>query len=230
MNNQEVRIQLQSSVIYVTGTVNGETASFSPIGGGEWAATVARSPDNRYVVDLYAYDAAGNSTQYKATLFYGIDLITDRTEEDVDYVAGLTQRVKEGTATADEREEWLTGELKGAYNATDLNRVGAAVQYLTNLLAEYGYHVGTNAKIDWTESDLQNADSMAVYLANVQKLVEAYFTLPNAPPLPTTMSGLDWQEANAIEENLRQIEVLVGNMIDNYRYCNDVISGEGYFS
>lgn len=67
-------------------------------------------------------------------------LITDRTQSDVDRVKYLAQRITKGTATDAERAEYLT-DLKGAYNASDLNRVTAAMLYLKRLYDHYGYHV-----------------------------------------------------------------------------------------
>ena len=41
-----------------------------------------------------------------------------------------------GTATAAELSEWQI-DLKGAYNASDLNRVGAAVAYVATVVPEW---------------------------------------------------------------------------------------------
>ena len=54
------------------------------------------------------------------------NLIFDRTAADVQRVKTLTGKLSAGTATEEEKAEWLAG-MKGAYNAADLNRVGAAV-------------------------------------------------------------------------------------------------------
>ena len=75
-------------------------------------------------------------------------LITDRTAADVARVEELATK---GFAamTADERAEWLGG-MKGAYNASDLNRVGAALNYLAARLApNCGTDTGWTAKTDW---------------------------------------------------------------------------------
>lgn len=67
-------------------------------------------------------------------------LITDRTQADVDRV--LTLSAKGWAAmTAAEREEFEAG-MKGAYNATDLNRVNAAMEYLESRLVAMGYTGG----------------------------------------------------------------------------------------
>lgn len=70
------------------------------------------------------------------------NLIFDRTQSDVSRVQSLTQKMIAGTATEAEKEEWLGG-MKGAYNASDLNRVLSAVEYLTDMLYDMGYNVST---------------------------------------------------------------------------------------
>lgn len=77
-----------------------------------------------------------------------MQLITDRTQADVERVAYLSARVSAGTATAAERMEWA-GDLKGAYNAGDLNRVGAAVAYVAGRLTGCGYIVSVSPRQDW---------------------------------------------------------------------------------
>ncbi len=69
------------------------------------------------------------------------NLIFDRTQADVNRVKTLTQKLIAGTATDAEKSEWLAG-MKGAYNASDLNRVGSAVEYLNDYFLSLGYHTG----------------------------------------------------------------------------------------
>lgn len=66
-------------------------------------------------------------------------LITDRTLADVERVKALR---KKGFAamTSEERSEFLA-PMKGAYNATDLNRVQEAMEYLAERFRGYGYNV-----------------------------------------------------------------------------------------
>lgn len=141
------------------------------------------------------------------------NLIFDRTQSDVDRVKQLTAALVAGTATAAERAEFLAG-MKGAYNAADLNRVGAAVEYLTGVLHEMGYTVPTDPVMDWTETSIQNADQMAVYLDNIHQLRDC---LPYvAPDAPDGMTGLTWQQANAIEEILYRLEIILQEIQAGY--------------
>ena len=132
------------------------------------------------------------------------DLIFDRTQSDVSRVQSLTQKIIAGTATEAEKAEWLGGKMKGAYNAADLNRVGAAVDYLTELLYSLGYNVSTIPKQDWVETDIPVQSQMEQYITNIQTLRDC---LPYvAPDAPDDMELLTYQEANAIEEILYTLE------------------------
>ena len=55
-------------------------------------------------------------------------LVTDRTQADVERAAELAAKGLNGMAPA-ELAEYLAG-MKGAYTATDLNRVSEAVEYV----------------------------------------------------------------------------------------------------
>ena len=130
-------------------------------------------------------------------------LIFDRTAADVAQLKAIVAKLIAGTATAEERAAFLAG-TKGAYNDTDLNRVGAAVEYLTAKLGSLGYHVNTMPVTDWQEGDIPSPAQMAQYLANIAALRDR---LPYvAPDTPEDMEGLTYQEANAIEEILYTLE------------------------
>lgn len=141
------------------------------------------------------------------------DLIFDRTQSDVSRVQSLTQKMIAGTATDAEREEWLGG-MKGAYNAADLNRVGEAVEYLSDTLQALGYSVETSPKTDWTEADIPTQLQMKTYLENIRKLRDK---LPYAAPdAPTDMTGFSYQEANNVEEILYALERVLLAMQENF--------------
>ena len=66
-------------------------------------------------------------------------LIYDRTAADVARVNELMRKVRAGSATDAERAEWLGGGMKGAWNASDLNRINDWLAYLTDFLKAQGY-------------------------------------------------------------------------------------------
>lgn len=69
-----------------------------------------------------------------------MNLIYDRTAEDVERALALAKKAEAGTLTDAEKNEWLAG-MKGCYNASDLNRVEAAVKSIAAALNAAGYAV-----------------------------------------------------------------------------------------
>lgn len=67
-------------------------------------------------------------------------LITDRTQADVTKLKSLLSKPK-AMWTNEEWSEFLLAKDKGAYNATDLNRVQEAMEYLAERFRGYGYNV-----------------------------------------------------------------------------------------
>ena len=154
-----------------------------------------------------------------------LNLITNRTQADVDRVAALAARVSAGTATDAEKTEWAS-DLKGAYNASDLNRVGAAVAYVAGRLNGYGYAVTVTPKQDWTVSDIPTQESMTSYLADVAALRGAIAVMASTPPTPDSASWLTWQEANDIEKILMDVDELLTRMAAAWFYSGDLYAAE----
>lgn len=154
-----------------------------------------------------------------------MQLITDRVQADVDRVAQLAARISAGTATAAEKTEWASS-LKGAYNASDLNRVGAAVAYVAGRLNGYGYAVTVNPKQDWTGNDIPTAGQMAAYLRDVAALRGAIAVMDSTPPTPDSANNLTWQEANNIEQILLDVDELLTRMAAAWFYSGEIWSGE----
>lgn len=145
-----------------------------------------------------------------------LSMIFDRTQSDVDRVSYLQSLWVDGTftGTTEELAEWAS-DLKGAYNASDLNRVGSAVEYLTDTLYSMGYNVLTVPKTDWAETDIPAQSQMATYLQNIQSLRDC---LPYvAPDVPETMQNLAFQGANDIEEILYILESVLLAMQENFK-------------
>jgi hypothetical protein len=143
-------------------------------------------------------------------------LITDRTQADVERVKALAGK---GFAamTADEQAEWLAG-MKGAYNVSDLNRVGTALNYLTGRLAPLcGKDIQWPAKTDWGLTDVITASQAAVYRQQIQDVRNA-LTYPPGTPAAPEIDRLTYTGANDIERILSLCETLIDNIIKAFRY------------
>lgn len=203
MSTQVLSVTLPSEIIYVTGTVNGTTYTWTLIEGA-WTATVDRAADDTYRVALTAVNAAGTSTNFELTLYYGLlTLITDRTAEDV---ANKT--------------------TKGFYNATDLNRVGAAVEYVAGRLQALGYNCPVSVKKDWSESDTPTASQMEAYRQNIVTLRRQIAVLRTTPETPDTIRQLNYIRANNIEQILLDLDALIDKLMKSWYFSGELYAGE----
>ena len=152
-----------------------------------------------------------------------MNLIYDRTAEDVERALALAKKAEAGTLTDTEKTEWLTG-MKGCYNAADMNRVSTAVQTLAAELNAAGYTVEILPQA-FAETDTIRLSQWKQYLANVQALRDAYYTLAETGQLPGAEDRLEYIGANNIEKILADIDLLIGWMKSSYRRCGTFRAG-----
>ena len=145
------------------------------------------------------------------------NLITDRSQSDVDALRALLSRGK-ANWTAEELAEFNLARSKGAYNYTDLNRVTEAMDALDESLRGYGYDTGyfeieiVPGRTEWQQSDVPTASQMASYLSNVEAIRSVLEVLPATPETPESMELLTWVEANNIEQILVDVETVITSM------------------
>lgn len=225
---QQIELTLNPEIVSVDGVVNGESYSFALTGSVDdmsvWSATVTRADDDVYRVSITATNVTGTSSQLSTIIYYGLHLITDRTQLDVDRVNVLAKKGWENM-TAEERAEW-DGGLKGAYNCTDLNRVQSAVRYLQERFAGVGYSVELSDPKTWTLQDVPTLADLAEYLADVRAIRGVLTLLKTTPTVPDTMVGLTYVKANHIEQILLDVDRLLSNMIAGFVYSGDIFGGE----
>lgn len=221
---EKISVGLPSKTLYVSGTVNGVATTWTNVEGNTWESIVDKADNGKYDVHLTIISSLGQSTEANFTLYYGLNLITDRTQADVDRVRTLQLKGWSDMSTS-ERDEW-SGSLKGAYDASDLNRVGAAVEYVVDRLTEYGYHVPVSIKNDWKVGDIPTATQLETYLQNVKAVRSAIAVFPNTPDAPIDMNKLTYVEANNIEKILQDVDQLIAYMLLAYVYSGEVYAGE----
>lgn len=153
-------------------------------------------------------------------------LITDRTEGDVAAAIQLAQKISSGEATDSEINQFLS-VLKGAYNYTDLNRVGEAVDYLRNRLSDdAGTYVEVSPKTDWAETDIPNQQQATQYIADIQNIRAAFLLPEGTPEAPDTPTGLTYSGANAIETILYNLNKTIDALKITLITSGEVFSGE----
>ena len=138
-------------------------------------------------------------------------LITDRTQAD-----------------ADARND------KGTYNASDLNRVGAAMNYVADRLLEAGYDPHISPKTDWKDEDWVTPAAQAVYLCDLAELRKQFAVMKSTPEVPpriiatgiNTNDGLTHTWANDIEKILEDVDDLLTKSMQSRFFSGDLFSGE----
>ena len=226
MNTRTLSATLPSDTLYVSGTVNGVATTWTNTFGQTWEAVAERSETDVYVVALTIISTLGTVSETQFTLYCGLHLVTDRTQADVAYALALTQKISAGTATEAELAEWNAASLKGSYNASDLNRVGAAMQYVADRLNSFGYAVAISPKVDWLETDSPRPSDMEAYLSQLIVLRNAFAVMQSTPSVPLDMEELTVVEANNIEKILEDVDLLLTRAAQAWFYSGDVFSGE----
>ena len=200
---QTVKVPLAENAIYVSGTVNGVDRIWTREEGNVWSTTADRSPDGVYRVVLSIVYGDGKTTSDSVTLYYGLILITDRTQNDV------ASRTK-----------------KGYYNSEDLNRVGAAMVYIRDRLKDNGYDIEIYPYTAWAMSDIPSQSSMDYYLACVRTLRGAMALPIETPEAPSTAENLTYVAANNIEKIIELVDQMLTNSIASVWYSGEVYCGE----
>lgn len=151
---------------------------------------------------LTAYNDAGESAAAALTVIFRLDLITDRTRADVENETD-----------------------KGFYNASDLNRVGAAVEYIAGRFASLGYACPVTVKKDWLTSDAPTASQLETYRQNIVTLRSRIAVMQSTPEAPASMAGLNYVKANNIEMILLTLNFILNHIPAAVRHCGVTVCG-----
>ena len=177
-------------------------------------------------------------------------LITNRTQADVDRVRLLSKKGV-GAMTQSELSEFLS-DMRGAYNAADLNRVESAVAYLADFLRsipaetkEYAESIGVawdelfdtpynpdtivlTVKTNWGALDVPCSGDLERYLSNVAFL-QASISV-ESETLPESIEKLSWDGANAIERVLFDIDIGAKELLAALKQKIDNTKAAAFFS
>lgn len=211
MSTRTLTTTLPSGTLYVSGTVNGVSTTWTNTDGNTWETVSERSPQDVYVVALTIINQLGTSAETTFTLYYGLHLVTDRTAADVN-----------------------AGNAKGTYTAEDLNRVCAAMNYVADRLRAAGYDPHISPKTDWKNEDWVDQAAQAVYLGDLAELRKQFSMMKSTPEVPprilatgiNTNDGLTHTWANDIERILEDVDALLTNISAAWFFSGDLFSGE----
>ena len=188
----------------------------------------------RVLLTVSAYNSAGESAQSTAvSVITQMYLITDRTAADLARWQELHAKGYSGL-TAAEKIEWAQAEMRGAYNVSDLNRVGNAIVYLRDRLRNYGYSLNVTPKTNWAITDAPTVAQLKKYLADVSAIRGAVGELSSLPEVPVRIypsgteksDGLTIEKANDIERMLSQLDSAITKMLSSWWGCSEIGCGE----
>lgn len=149
-------------------------------------------------------------------------MITNRTQYDVDTAISI---IKNKVQKFQELEETDIATLeKGTITYNTLNRIENKQDELKNLFNEIGYWNTSITNKVWGENDIFNADEFQRILDNTNVLRNAFFVYkdtPNTPPI-----SYHWQDINALEKILYDLDVMINDIKSNYKECGTFESGE----
>lgn len=118
-----------------------------------------------------------------------------------------------------------TAIVRGKLDKIMLNRIEGNCEYLASQLNIYGYYVSIIVKTDWDDYDFPYKSEIDRIKANVITLLTVYHTMSGSPIIDYTNS-MNWQDANNLEQNIKNIDTLLINMIADFRFSGEIYSGE----
>lgn len=153
--------------------------------------------------------------------------VFDRSQSDIDYLKELLEKGFDNF-TDEEKEMWLNNDLKGALNASDLNRIEGNIKILSNV-----FEINLNCKTNWLSYDIPDGekDFKRIY-NNLKTLLEYAVIYEETPSLPEYNESSDcpfndYEKLNIIENIIFDIYDVLMSHFDNYcleegQYCGEI--------
>lgn len=140
-------------------------------------------------------------------------LVRDRTQEDEQKAKEL-QKKQWSDFTDEEKALYLSNSAKGNYNPlTDMNRVGACIADLTNVLNQrMGLAVKTNPKTDYAIGDYPTRAELEQYMNDIITIENALANY-KGPSLYFPATEMNYSRANDIEQMLYDVRAYCSAMI-----------------
>lgn len=149
-------------------------------------------------------------------------MIFDRTQNDVDTAILLRDTKVKKFETVTESE--IATLERGMLTINTLNRIENKQEELKNLFNDMGYWNTSITNKTWGENNIFNEDEFQRILDNTNVLRQAFFiykATPNTPPI-----SYYWDDINALEKILFDLDVMINDVKSNYRECGTFESGE----
>ena len=149
-------------------------------------------------------------------------MIFDRTQNDVDTAILIRNtKVKKFEALTESDINYLE---RGTITINTLNRIEEKQEDLKGILNDMGYWNTPITNKVWGENDIFNVVDFQRIIDNTNVLRNAFFIYkdtPNTPPI-----SYHWQDINALEKILYDLDVMINDVKSHYRECGTFESGE----
>lgn len=113
---------------------------------------------------------------------------------------------------------------KGMLTINTLNRIENKQEELKNIFKNMGYWNAPITNKVWDKNDIFNVDEFQRIIDNTKILRQAFFTYKDTPNTPTI--SYHWQDINALEKILYDLDVMISDIKSNYKECGSFESGE----
>lgn len=150
-------------------------------------------------------------------------MIFDRTQVDIDTAKRIRREKVQAFQSLTESD--ISTLERGMITINTLNRIEAKQEELKNLLNEIGYWNANVSVKSWVAEDIFNVDGFQRIINNINILRNAFFVYngtPNTPPV-----SYHYNDINALEKILHDIDVMINDVKSNYRECGAYECGEG---
>ena len=152
-------------------------------------------------------------------------MITNRTQEDVNTAIDLiNEKIKNF-------EKLTSAEIKilerGTITINTLNRIENKqdeLKYLFNYMGYWNTNISNYTWEYWEYTDIFDVVNFQRIIYNLNVLRDAFFVYkdtPNTPPV-----SYHYNDINALEKILYDLDVMINDVKANYRYCGEFECGE----
>lgn len=148
-------------------------------------------------------------------------MIFNRTEQDVKKAIEIRNTKIKTFSTLSDAEKAIIE--RGALLVSTLNRIEQKQAELKNLLNGIGYYnIVVSTKTWQTGAEFTIADIRRI-INNEKSLVSAFFVYNDTPKIPE--SFLHYNDTNAVEKILEDLDVMINDVKSNYRECGNYNCG-----
>lgn len=148
-------------------------------------------------------------------------MITNRTASDVSLAKTLRAKVQSGQTLS---EAEISIMERGTMTINTLNRIENKQAELKRLLASEGYYNTPVQNKTWEYTEYFKENEFQRILNNLNVLRNAFFVYADTPGTPPI--SFHYENINALEKVLFDIETMLNDMIDRFKECGTFECGE----